>query len=147
MWCDAKALIHSVNPSLPRSWNEISAIGRTDVKAAFPQVENALEKMFLASIAHLLQSDIQISNGQQQELALNFSAAYYSALSGKCWPERERATSWSSYSFSRETWVNRQTILYRRSHKSFLIKSFEFIQASAISTRVVNLMLSLLKWH
>lgn len=89
MWCDAKALIHSVNPSLPQSWNEISAIGRTDVKAEFQQVENALEKMFLASIAHLLPSDIQISNGQQQELALNFSAAYYSALSGKCWPERE----------------------------------------------------------
>lgn len=40
--------------------------------------------MFLASISHLLQSVIQISNRQQQELALNFSAAYYSALSGKC---------------------------------------------------------------
>lgn len=40
--------------------------------------------MFLASVAHLLPSDIQISNRQQQELALNFSAAYYAALSGKC---------------------------------------------------------------
>lgn len=42
--------------------------------------------MFLASVAHLLPSDIQISNRQQQELAMNFGAAYYSAMSGKCWP-------------------------------------------------------------
>lgn len=71
--------------------------------------------MFLASVAHLLPSDIQISNRQQQELALNFSAAYYAALSGKCWPER--ATSWSSYSFRQGNSVDRQTILYQKSHK------------------------------
>lgn len=46
MWFDASALIHSVNPSSPWSWNEISAIGRTDVKAALQQVENELEKCF-----------------------------------------------------------------------------------------------------
>lgn len=45
-------------------------------------------KMFLASTAHLLRSDIQISNRRQWELALNFSAAYCSALSGKCWGRR-----------------------------------------------------------
>lgn len=64
--------------------------------------------MFLASVAHLLPSDIRISNRRQQELALNFSAAHYSALSGKCWPER--ATSWSSYSF-------RQAHVVNKSHK------------------------------
>lgn len=30
----------------PKSWNEISAIGRTDVTAALQQVENELEKCF-----------------------------------------------------------------------------------------------------
>lgn len=59
--------------------NEISGVGEADVTAAFQQVENELEKMFLASAGHLLPSDIQISNRRQRELALNLSAAYYSA--------------------------------------------------------------------
>lgn len=65
MWCDANTLIHTVNPSFPKVNIKLCAIGRADVEAAPQQVENALEKMFLASIAHLLPSDILISNRQQ----------------------------------------------------------------------------------
>ena len=46
VWFDAISLMQSVNPPPPQSRNEISAIGKTDVKAALQQVENELEKCF-----------------------------------------------------------------------------------------------------
>lgn len=79
------------NPSTPEVEMKSVPLVKIDVKAALTTRWKRAGKMFLARVA-------QISNRWQWELALNFSAAYYSALSGKRWPERG-ATSWSSHSF------------------------------------------------
>lgn len=76
---DGNTLIQSVNPCAPTCEMKSAVLVGVMSEQHFNKLKMSSKFFFLASVGHLLRSDIQISNTQQQELALNLCAAYYSA--------------------------------------------------------------------